>query len=121
MSSKTVASIFFEGKVLQEDTIIIRRIVPFGYSAFTPAIEISNRDDVNTLKITICFFREINIALIVYGIFVISTLFPLGEFLSNIDSSIISLIVIPYIIIMVLYNYEVDKSLKQVTEIVKST
>jgi hypothetical protein len=121
MSSKTVASIFFEGKVLEEDTIIIRRIVPFGYSAFTPAIKISNRDDVNSLKITICFFREINIALIVYGIFVISTLFPLGEFLSNIDSSIISLIVIPYIIIMVLYNYEVDKSLKQVTEIVKST
>jgi len=101
----------FEGTLIN-DGFSFRRIYKIGYSAFIPILscKIYEEADNITLNVTIQFHKYVNIGIIIF------LLFNILIFTLNLNS--IAIIIIPYLLLVYLFNREVKLLKEKFKEII---
>lgn len=104
----------FEG-VIKDDDLRIRRSLKVGYSAFLPIsnIKISNENGGTNLHVVISFHRLVNIGIILYYLFQFSLLTFTFDFIAT-------FIVLPYLVLIILFNLEVPALKNKIKDLVDS-
>jgi hypothetical protein len=101
----------FEG-VLYHDGFSFRRLMKLGYSAFLPILfcRIHKNEKDISLKINIRFHKYVTIGILVFFLFQISIL--------TLDFNFIAIFIIPYLLIIYLFNKEVKLLTEKFKEII---
>ncbi len=110
--TKTESYKDFEG-VLQNYGFNLRRNIKFGYSAFLPILscEFYKEGESTRIAVNIQFHKYLSIGIIIFLLFQISFL--------TLDLYSIVVVVLPYIIIIYLFNREVQYLKEKFNEIIR--